>query len=109
LFNGWNWIFAVRHLTLFESYVAYHDCISRCEEFARQGCKVYASSRKTESIAEFGDRTIERISLDVTNDESVQTALKYIIEKEGKIDIVVNNAGFMAPGMPGLLWKEFLI
>jgi len=71
---------------------------SLCEEFARQGCKVYASSRKTESIAEFGDRTIERISLDVTNDESVQTALNYIIEKEGKIDIVVNNAGLMAPG-----------
>ena len=72
---------------------------SRCEEFARQGCKVYASSRKIETIADFEDKTIEKICLDVTSDESVQNALKHIIEEEGKIDVVVNNAGFIAPGM----------
>jgi 1-acylglycerone phosphate reductase len=72
---------------------------SRCEEFARQGCKVYASSRKIETIADFEDKTIEKVSVDVTSDESVQNALKHIIEKEGKIDVVVNNAGFIAPGI----------
>ena len=72
---------------------------SRCEEFARQGCKVYASSRKIETIADFEDKTVKKISLDVTSDESVQNALKHIIEKEGKIDVVVNNAGLIAPGM----------
>lgn len=72
--------------------------ISRCEEFARQGCKVYASSRKIETITNFEDKTIEKVSLDVTSDESVQNALNHIIEKEGKIDVVVNNAGLIAPG-----------
>ena len=71
---------------------------SRCEEFARRGCKVYASSRKIETIADFEDKTIEKISLDVTSDEGVQNALKHIVEKEGKIDVVVNNAGFISPG-----------
>ena len=71
----------------------------RCEEFARQGCKVYASSRRIESIEDFGgDATIERIALDVTSDESVRDVLNHIIEKEGKIDVVVNNAGFIGPG-----------
>jgi 1-acylglycerone phosphate reductase len=74
------------------------DYISRCEEFARQGCKVYATSRKIESIADFGNTAIETIPLDVTSDESVENALKHIIEKEGKIDVVVNNAGLLAPG-----------
>ena len=70
----------------------------RCEEFARQGCKVYATSRKIETIADFGDRTIEKMSLDVTSDESVRNALSHVVEKEGKIDVVVNNAGVIAPG-----------
>ncbi|KAF9056580.1 oxidoreductase [Panaeolus papilionaceus] len=69
-----------------------------CEEFARQGCKVYASSRRTETIADFADSNIEKLSLDVTSDESVQKALAEIVEKEGKIDIVVNNAGVIAAG-----------
>ena len=73
---------------------------SRCEEFAHQGCKVYATSRKIETIADFSDETIEKISLDVTSDESVQNALNHIVEKEGQIDVVVNNAGLMAPGIP---------
>lgn len=72
----------------------------RCEEFARQKCKVYASSRKIETISDFEDKTIEKISLDVTSDESVQNALKHIIDKEGKIDVVVNNAGLISPGTP---------
>lgn len=72
--------------------------LPRCEEFARQGCKVYASSRRTETIADFADSNIEKLSLDVTSDESVQKALAEIVEKEGKIDIVVNNAGVIAAG-----------
>jgi len=71
---------------------------SLCEEFAHQGCKVYATSRKIETMADFSDETIEKISLDVTSDESVQNALNHIVEKEGQIDVVVNNAGLMAPG-----------
>ncbi|PPQ80900.1 hypothetical protein CVT24_013162 [Panaeolus cyanescens] len=69
-----------------------------CEEFARQGCKVYASSRRTETIADFADPNIEKLSVDVTNDASVQKALAQIVEKEGKIDVVVNNAGVIAAG-----------
>lgn len=73
------------------------DWYNRCEEFARQGCKVYATSRRVETIADFSNDSIEKLALDVTNDEKVQNALKFIVEKEGKIDVVVNNAGMSAP------------
>jgi NADP-dependent 3-hydroxy acid dehydrogenase YdfG len=59
------------------------DYISRCEGFARRGCKVYVTSRKIESISDFKFKTIP---LDVTS------------EKEGKIDVVVNNTGLLAAG-----------
>jgi len=72
--------------------------ICRCEEFARQGCKVYATSRRVESISDFSNESIERLALDVTSDDSVRNALNFILDKEGKIDVVVNNAGMSAPG-----------
>jgi NAD(P)-dependent dehydrogenase (short-subunit alcohol dehydrogenase family) len=72
-----------------------------CEEFARQGCKVYATSRRVETIADFSHKSIEKLALDVTSDESVQNVLNFIVEKEGKIDVVVNNAGVSAPGVFG--------
>lgn len=69
-----------------------------CEEFARQGCKVYATSRRVETIADFDDASVQKLALDVTSDESVQSVLNHITEVEGKIDVVVNNAGLISAG-----------
>ena len=39
------------------------------------------------------------IALDVTSDESVETAVRTVIERSGRLDLLVNNAGFgVAPG-----------
>lgn len=69
-----------------------------CEEFAQQGCKVYATARKLESIGEFRGKTIEKLALDVNSDEGVNNVVQHIANTEGKIDLVVNNAGFFVPG-----------
>ncbi|KAG6862162.1 hypothetical protein C0995_004244 [Termitomyces sp. Mi166 len=69
-----------------------------CHEFARQGCKVYATSRKVETIGEFSYPSVEKLGLDVTDDAGVESVVKHIIETEGKIDIVVNNAGYFSAG-----------
>ncbi len=42
---------------------------------------------------------IRRIAMDVTDDEQVQSAVKDIIDAEGRIDIVLNNAGLLCIGV----------
>lgn len=41
---------------------------------------------------------IEKLALDVTSDDNVQSVVKTIIERESRVDIVVNNAGSNCPG-----------
>ncbi|GJE86192.1 SDR family oxidoreductase [Phanerochaete sordida] len=69
-----------------------------CEEYARRGCKVYATARRLEAMEGFAHPAIEKLSLDVTSDENVQDVVKTIIEREGRIDMVVNNAGANCAG-----------
>lgn len=56
----------------------------------KKGFKVYGTSRNPENIK---NSTFSLVALDVRNVESIQNAISQIIQKEGKIDIVVNNAG----------------
>ncbi|EKM61690.1 uncharacterized protein PHACADRAFT_112538 [Phanerochaete carnosa HHB-10118-sp] len=69
-----------------------------CEEYARRGCKVYATARRPEALEGFSQPGIEKLALDVTSDENVQSVIRTVIEKEGRIDMVVNNAGANCPG-----------
>src|SRR5207302_4455373 len=63
---------------------------------AMAGYKVYGTSRRT---ALAGQRSFELLPLDVTSDESVEVAVKEVLRLEGRIDLLVNNAGFgIAPG-----------
>lgn len=61
------------------------------ERLATAGYKVYGTSRRG---AQAGKRAFEILSLDVTSDESVETTVSEVIRREGRIDLLVNNAGF---------------
>ena len=61
------------------------------ERLAKAGYKVYGTSRRA---AQTGQRVFEMLPLDVTSDESVEKAVNEIIRAEGRIDLLVNNAGF---------------
>lgn len=66
------------------------------ELLANSGYKVYGTSRKGAQVAQ---RSFQMISLDVNSEESIEAAIKEIIKVEGRIDLIVNNAGFgIAPG-----------
>ncbi|KAG2055183.1 NAD(P)-binding protein [Suillus hirtellus] len=68
-----------------------------CEHFAEQGCTVYATSRRLETMDGF-KHSVEKRAMDVTSDEDVKLVVQSILEEQGKIDIVVNNAGALAIG-----------
>ncbi len=55
------------------------------------GYKVYGTSRRG---GQAGQQSFEMLPLDVTKDESVEAAVQKLIETEGRIDLLVNNAGF---------------
>jgi len=59
---------------------------------ADSGYIVYAGTR--EQKPQSPKENITPIYLDVTKTESIKSAIKEIIEKEGKIDVLVNNAGY---------------
>ncbi|XXG99658.1 hypothetical protein Hte_005999 [Hypoxylon texense] len=40
--------------------------------------------------------TIDVLQLDVTSDDQIMTAVKYVGEKYGKLDVLVNNAGIIS-------------
>lgn len=70
-----------------------------CEEFAKRGCTVIATSRDVSTIGEFKDESnIRRFALDVGKDDQVVTVVREIVEQEGRIDILINNAGLITPG-----------
>src|ERR1043166_4677827 len=65
------------------------------ERLAAAGYKVYGTSRRR---ATPDHRPFEMLSLDVTSDESVAAAVNALLRSEGRIDLLVNNAGFgLAP------------
>jgi NAD(P)-dependent dehydrogenase (short-subunit alcohol dehydrogenase family) len=55
------------------------------------GYKVYGTSRRG---ARADQRSFEMLPLDVTSDASVDAAIKELMRLEGRIDLLVNNAGF---------------
>jgi NAD(P)-dependent dehydrogenase (short-subunit alcohol dehydrogenase family) len=67
--------------------------------FARRGERVYATMRdlgKAHDLRAAADAEglhIEVLALDVTNDGMVQRAVDHVLATEGRIDVLVNNAG----------------
>src|SRR5262245_20030214 len=74
------------------------------ETLRRAGHTVYASMRGAEdknheaaqALRRLGIKTVE---LDVSDDTSVEAGVKTVLAESGKIDVLVNNAGFGSAGV----------
>ncbi len=62
--------------------------------FLDEDWTVYATARDTADIEDLADAGCETYELDVTDDEDVADAVDRVFDAEGRIDCLVNNAGF---------------
>ena len=70
-----------------------------CKQLLERGESVVATARKPELLDELKKLSqkpdqLLTLKLDVTNNEDIKLAVNHAIEKFGRIDVLINNAGF---------------
>jgi NAD(P)-dependent dehydrogenase (short-subunit alcohol dehydrogenase family) len=63
-----------------------------------RGYRVYATARQLEKMKSLGQAGVRLLALDVTREESMAAAVQTILEEAGRIDVLVNNAGYGSYG-----------
>ncbi|MFC4211627.1 oxidoreductase [Pedobacter lithocola] len=68
------------------------------KHLAANGYTVYGAARRLDKMRDLTPLGIKCIELDVTNEASMVSCVNNIIAAEGRIDILINNAGFGSYG-----------
>ena len=64
------------------------------EEFHARGHKVYATARRPGSLSALAERGLRTLALDVTDGASIAAAAALVKQETGRLDMLVNNAGY---------------
>jgi NADP-dependent 3-hydroxy acid dehydrogenase YdfG len=67
-------------------------------QLAAAGLTVYAAARRTERMLKLTEAGIRLLAMDVTDDASMQAGVEAILNEQGHIDVLVNNAGYGSYG-----------
>lgn len=59
-----------------------------------QGHMVYAGARRVEMMKDIEEKGGMAMKLDVTDSGSIESFVKQVLDKEGRIDVLFNNAGY---------------
>ena len=64
------------------------------QTLARQGHKVYAAARRVELMEPLKSVGVKVLRMDVTEQASMAAGVQAVLDAEGRIDVLVNNAGY---------------
>jgi NAD(P)-dependent dehydrogenase (short-subunit alcohol dehydrogenase family) len=64
----------------------------------REGWTVYGAARRVDKMEDIQSEGAKVLSLDVTSEESMKAAAEKLLADEGRIDALVNNAGYGSYG-----------
>ena len=73
-------------------------------KFAQEGAKVVIAARRQDKLqqtAAMDPENISFVAMDLTSHEDRAHALETVIERHGRLDVLVSNAGYQ-------LWKDFV-
>ena len=61
---------------------------------AQKGHRVYAGARRVDRMADLAERGITPVEMDVSKGDDNERVVSQVIESEGRIDVLINNAAF---------------
>jgi NADP-dependent 3-hydroxy acid dehydrogenase YdfG len=64
------------------------------QTLARQGHKVYAAARRVELMEPLKSDSVKVLRMDVTEQASMAAGVQAVLDADGRIDVLVNNAGY---------------
>jgi NAD(P)-dependent dehydrogenase (short-subunit alcohol dehydrogenase family) len=67
-------------------------------EFHARGHRVYATARRPEALIPLAEKGIAILPLDVNDEASIDAAFARVESEAGRLDMLVNNAGFSQVG-----------
>ncbi|KAF8519345.1 NAD-P-binding protein [Hysterangium stoloniferum] len=74
--------------------IGYHFCTKLLD----RDFIVYATARSLDAMTDLEHPNVKKAILDVTKNEHAEKVIESIMEDEGQIDMLINNAGTLAPG-----------